>query len=161
LAESRSSTDVPFEDIPQTVLDDVQRGIHHYFAPLLLLSPEHPKKPVALGGSGTFVELDGKYYILTADHVWNNASKWPQLGLVLEAEGGGPLGIPIDRMAPPRRLAGHKYTEWGPDLALVELPAHLVSSIKARKSFLNLAKRRARFESHPPREDKASGSLWV
>jgi len=40
---------------------------------------------VDLAGSGTLVELAGKYYILTADHVWNKAECWAQIGLVLEA----------------------------------------------------------------------------
>src|SRR5207244_8585039 len=66
--------------------------------------------------------------------------------------------ITTDRMAQPKRLVADAYSEWGPDLALLEIPAHLVSSIKARKSFLNLAKRRSRFENHPPRVDKA---LWA
>src|SRR5205807_5751732 len=103
------------------------------------------------------VELAGRYHILTADHVWNNASRWAQIGLVLEAEGGAPLTIPTG-MVQPKRLASDEYSEWGPDLALLEIPAHLISSIKARKSFLNLAKRRLRFAAHPPRMDKA---LWA
>ena len=79
MGECRSSLDVSFDDIPQPVLDEVQRDIQHYFVPLLLLSPEDPWKPVGLGGSGTLVELAGRYHILTADHVWNNASRWPRL----------------------------------------------------------------------------------
>ena len=59
MGECRSSLDVSFDDIPQPVLDEVQRDIQHYFVPLLLLSPEDPWKPVGLGGSGTLVELPG------------------------------------------------------------------------------------------------------
>lgn len=158
MGDSRSSADVPFDDIPQSVLEEVRLGIQHYFVPLLLLSPEDPTEPVVLGGSGTLVELVGRHYILTADHVWNKAARWAQIGLVLEAEGGAPLTIETNPDSPPKRLAADKYTEWGPDLALLEIPPHLVPSIRARKSFLNLARRRSMFEAHPLRMEKA---LWA
>ncbi len=151
------SPDVSLDDIPQSVLEEVRLGIQHYFVPLLVISPEHPKHPVDLAGSGTLVELAGKHYILTADHVWNRTDGWAEIGLALEAAGGAPLAIPIDRISP-KRLVDSAYSEWGPDLALLELPPHLVPTIGARKSFLNLARRRSMLTSHPPQMEKA---LWV
>jgi len=87
------SPDVSLDDIPQSVLEEVRLGIQHYFVPLLVISPEHPKHPVDLAGSGTLVELAGKHYILTADHVWNRTDGWAEIGLALEAAGGAPLAI--------------------------------------------------------------------
>jgi hypothetical protein len=68
-----------------------------------------------------------------------------------------PLSIPRDRVIA-NRLGGPPYSEWGPDLALLEIPPHLVATIKTRKSFLNLAKRRAMLSAYPPRIEK---TLWA
>jgi len=68
-----------------------------------------------------------------------------------------PLSIPRDRVIA-NRLGGPPYSEWGPDLALLEIPPHLVATIKTRKSFLNLAKRRAMLSAYPPRMEK---TLWA
>lgn len=114
------------------------------------------KAPVALAGSGTFVELSGRHYILTADHVWNGTEGWEELAIALAAE-GTPLSIPRDRVIA-NRLGGPPYSDWGPDLALLEIPPHLVATIKTRKSFLNLAKRRAMLSAYPPRMEK---TLWA
>ncbi len=70
------SPEVSLDEIPQPVLKEVRLGIQHYCVPLLVISPEDSKHPVDLAGSGTLVELAGKYYILTADHVWNKAECW-------------------------------------------------------------------------------------
>ncbi len=133
-------------------------GIQAYLAPLIVISPNAPadKAPVALAGSGTFVELSGRHYILTADHVWNGTEGWEELAVALAAE-GTPLSIPRDRVIA-NRLGGPPYSEWGPDLALLEIPPHLVATIKTRKSFLNLAKRRAMLSAYPPRMEK---TLWA
>ncbi len=151
------SPDVLLDDIPQSLLEEVRLGLQHYFVPLLVISPKHAKHPVDLAGSGTLVELAGRHYIRTADHVWNKTVGWAQIGLVLEAAGGAPLAIPTDRISP-KRLVVSEYSEWGPDLALLELPPHMIATIGARKSFLNLAKRRSMLASHPPQMDKA---LWA
>lgn len=150
------SPDVSIDDIPQAVLEEARLEIQHYFVPLLVMSPERPKHQVGLGGSGTLVELAGRHYILTADHVWNATEGWDAIGLALAAE-GAPLAIPRDRVAA-NRLGGSPYSRWGPDLALLEIPPHFVTTIRARKSFLNLARRRSMLPSHPPQTEKA---LWA
>lgn len=92
------------------MLEEVRLEIQHYFVPLLVASLEDPKHPLAqlpaevgldLAGSGTIVESAGKHYILTADHVWNKAEGWEQIGLML-ADGGTPLGIPCNLLTPKR-----------------------------------------------------------
>jgi hypothetical protein len=113
---------------------------------------------VDLAGSGTFVELAGRHYILTADHVWNKVTteRWEELAVALAAE-GRPLPMPRGDVTA-HRLGKPPYTEWGPDLALLEVPPELVATIKAKKSFLNLAKRRGMLKTHPPRMEK---TLWA
>lgn len=152
------SPDISFDDVPQAALEQAREGIQAYLAPLLVISPDAPKdrSPVSLAGSGTFVELAGRHYILTADHVWTRTEGWEELAIALAAD-GKPLGIPRKHLIP-RRLGGPPYNEWGPDLALLEIPPHFVPTIKGRKSFVNLAKRRAMLSTRPPRLEKA---LWA
>lgn len=151
------SPDVSVDDIPQSVLEDVRLEIQHYLVPLLVGSRDNPKHPVDLAGSGTLVELASRHYILTADHVWNKAQVqgWEEVGLMLAD--GAPLGIERKLIAAKRLTAG-SHSRWGPDLALLEIPPNLVGAIRARKSFLNLARRRSMLPSHPPQTEK---SLWT
>jgi len=152
------SVDVSLDDIPQSALEQARQGIQAYLAPLIRISPEAPpdRPAVALGGSATFVELAGRHYILTADHVWNGTEGWAELAIALASD-GMPLSVPRDYLIP-KRLGRPPYSEWGPDLALLEIPANLVRTIEGRKSFLNLGKRQAMLTTHPPRFEK---TLWA
>jgi hypothetical protein len=131
--------------------------IQHYLIPLLVGSRDNRQRPVDLAGSGTLVELASRHYILTADHVWNRAEvqDWEEIGLMLAD--GAPLGIERKHIVVKRLRAG-SYSRWGPDLALLEIPSNLVGTIMARKSFLNLARRRSMLPSHPPQTEK---TLWA
>jgi hypothetical protein len=151
------SPEINTSDIPDGDLKAISDHLVTYFVPLLVLSPEDPKHPVDFAGSGTLVELNSRHYILTADHVWNKTQNWPEIGLVLEAKGGTPLTIPRAGVSV-KRLGEGEYSEWGPDLALIELPRQIVGAIQSRKSFLNLARRREMLATHPPTTEKA---LWV
>jgi hypothetical protein len=152
------SPDVSIDAIPQAALEQARQGIQAYLAPMIVISPDAPldRTPVALAGSGTFVELDGRHYVLTADHVWTGTEGWADLAIALVAE-GMPLSIPRDRIVP-KRLGAPPYTEWGPDLALLEIPPHFVPTIKGTKSFLSLVRRREMLRTNPPRIEKA---LWA
>ena len=70
------------------------------------------------------MELAGRHYVLTADHVWNQTKDrqkdWKELVIAVVSD-SKPLSIPVDRIVE-RRLGGPPYTEWGPDLALLEIP---------------------------------------
>jgi hypothetical protein len=151
------NSEILFADIPQPILEDIRQGLQAYFLPLLVLSREDDARPAGLAGSGTLVEISSTHYILTADHVWNEARRWPELALLLAPEGGTPLAIPTDGIAV-KRLRGLQYTAWGPDLALLELPSQVVGTIQGRKSFLNLERRRSMLATNPPKTDKA---LWA
>jgi hypothetical protein len=70
---------------------------------------------------------------------------------------GTPLGIPCN-LVRAKRLGEKPYSQWGPDLALLEIPSHLVGTIAARKSFVNLARRRSMLTTHPPRLEK---TVWA
>ena len=149
------SPDVSSDEIPQSLLEEIRERIQDYFVPLLVISPGDRK--VGAAGSGTLVELAGKHYILTAKHVWSEVKRWEEIGLVLTGE-GVPLAIPRDRIVAKLVGAGSAAGEWGPDLALLELPPHLVGEVGARKSFLNLAREHSALSSHPPQLEKA---VWA
>jgi len=59
-----------------------------------------------LAGSGRLVEIASRYYILTADHVWNRVEVqgWEELALVLTD--GAPLGIERELTAAKRLRSG-------------------------------------------------------
>ena len=66
------------------------------------------------------------------------------------------FAIPRDAIRA-RILWSRENPEWGPDLALLELPGPFVARIAAHKSFLNLAQQRATLAAHPP----ALGRCWA
>jgi len=93
-------------------------------------------------GSGTFVTVNGRYGILTAEHVWEavkNRAKMESAISIIAADGFHQLKIPIDHLVPHLRLP---FADDGslPDIQFLELPAVHVATIYARKSFANLTK---------------------
>jgi hypothetical protein len=107
-------------------------------------------------GSGTLVEINGNYHILTAAHVWHEARDVAELGLVLTTY---PSAFAIPREAiSAKQLWDRRSPEWGPDLALLTLPRPVVSTIAQYKSFLNLALHRSTIAAHPPAVAKG---LWA
>lgn len=99
------------------------------------------------------MEIEGTHYILTAAHVWYEIRDAEQIGLTLTAY-LSTFSIPRDAIST-KELWNGKISEWGPDLALLELPRPIVSTIEAHKSFLNLAQQRATFAASPPDTVKA------
>ena len=81
--ERQVKKEISIMDIPQNVLDDVMLLLKNYLVAFYIVLPEkqqpHPR-PI---GSGTFVEIEGSHYILTAAHVWNKAREAKNIGLVL------------------------------------------------------------------------------
>jgi hypothetical protein len=149
--------DVPFERIPRTVDDEVAANLMHYFVPLSVVQRPHNSEPrMTFIGSGTLVEIHGGFHILTAAHVWNEAKEEDELCLALTSYPSG-FVIPIKAIAP-REIWTRDTPEWGPDLALLDLPRPFVSTIAAYKSFLNLALHRSTLDAHPPAIEKG---LWA
>jgi hypothetical protein len=143
---------VQIKDIPQSLLDEIfELNLQHYFVPILALRTERCKEPVKLIGSGTLVGIGSSYHILTAAHVWDATEAFPSLGLVI-AHRGSPLSIQREYIQA-RRLRGSGSEEFGPDLALLALPAPNVSQIRAHKSFLDLMRQRDKCCADSPPQD--------
>ena len=141
---------VPLRDIPQYLLDDIGGDLEHYVAVILGLAAEGRSDPLRLIGSGTFVVIGGRHYVLTAAHVWEMTGRFPTIGLILTSTHHSWFPIPRDTIAARVVRGGPASGELGPDLALLELPPNHVPRIAAHKSFLDLAKRREESFSETP-----------
>jgi len=95
-----------------------------------------------LGGSGTLVSINGRHAILTADHVLENLPNSGDVGLILPTRYGAQLHrVTLDMvLAQKVRVARGTIRSDGPDIGVLLIPAPVVNTIKAGKSFYNLAK---------------------
>ena len=147
------SPEIKMKDIPQSFMDAVRNGLKNYLVPMLGFSEADP---VPLG-SGTYVRIGDRYGILTAAHVWNAASSYQKIFIILTDR--SPTAFSISpRHISPKLIWGGKENEWGPDLAFLELAPNDVATLKGSKSFLNLAKQKAGLLEKPPNTEKG---LWA
>ena len=144
------------KDIPQAVLDEVILSLKHYLVALYFLVPEKPHPRLRIIGSGTLVELEGVYYILTAAHVWHEVRGADQIGLAL-TDHQSAFMIPRESITA-KELWGGILSEWGPDMALLRLPPPVIPTISAHKSFLNLALQKESLPAYPP---TIENGLWA
>ena len=131
----------PIKDISQSLLDEVKDSLKNYLVALYVPLDERPPRPRPIG-SGTLVQIEGTHHILTAYHVWHETRGAEQIGLVLTDHQSA--FMPINAISV-KELWGGKISEWGPDIALLRIPPFFVSTIEARKSFLNLAQQKDSF----------------
>lgn len=104
------------------------------------------------GGSGTLVSIDGIEGVLTAKHVLSSLDRNKIAGLVLPSPGPPKLHHISFRMEHTSRLTlptMGEPTSSGPDLALLIPPPDVLSTLRAKKSFYNLAKRRTKMLEAP------------
>jgi hypothetical protein len=147
--------DLPIKDIPQKVLDDVILVLKNYLVALYTVLPQKQQSRPRPIGSGTFVEIEGMHYVLTAAHVWHEARKAEKIGLVL-TDYQSSFMVLRDAIAA-KELWDGKISEWGPDIALLKLAPSDVATIKAHKSFLNLMQQKGSLAEFSPVIEKG---LW-
>lgn len=147
--------DLPIKDIPQKVLDDVIQVLKNYLVALYMVLPQKQQPQPRPIGSGTFVEIEGTHYVLTAAHVWHEARKAEKIGLVL-TDYQSSFMVLRDGIAA-KELWDGKISEWGPDIALLKLAPSDVATIKAHKSFLNLMQQKGSLAEYSPVIEKG---LW-
>lgn len=152
-----STRDVQIKDIPIAVLDQVEKGLRHYFVPILAFWAERPVPELKLIGSGTLIDIAGKGYILTAGHVWAATAGADSLHLLMMS-GRSRVEIPCIDISASTIWDRAASSEWGPDLALLEIPAPQLGSIRACKSFLNYGLQSDNFYQHPSKYEK---TLWA
>lgn len=149
---------ISITDVPMAVWEQVQEGLWHYFVPILTLR-KHEGKPVPeLIGSGTLIDIDGKRCILTAAHVWAKAQGVDLLYLLIKKPGRALVKIPYANISARTLWNRESPEEWGPDLALLEIPPPQLTTINAYKSFLNFEQQLADLSENPP---KIENAVWV
>jgi len=127
-------------DLPEAVTNRIVEATGDYIVPLII-------NDIPLG-SGTLVEIDGHYGVLTAEHVVRHPNR-PDLHLnnlshdgpkLLVPPAEYPGGEPIESFAL-RVISSNRHNdEYGPDLAFITLPdSPLLRELRARRSFYPLA----------------------
>jgi len=149
--------DVHFNDIPMAVLDQVENGLRHHFVPIVARWNQKGVPDLKLIGSGTLIDIDGKGYILTAAHVWGATAGADTLHLLMMS-GRSLVEIPCPEITARTIWNRQSPDEWGPDLALLEIPPLKLDTIKAHKSLLNFERQRASLAENPPMTEKV---LWA
>jgi len=146
---------VRLSDIPQEFFESISRHIANYTVGFVQPDGTSSSADVVLHGSGTLVEIDGVYGILTAHHVMEALLKrGEEIGLVLSPN-LPTLHSPKIRsdFLTPLKVARGQVDAEGPDLAVIVLPSVNLGSIKALKSFYNLGLRRDQILHNPPGND--------
>jgi hypothetical protein len=111
-----------------------------YTVTLFALSTPPTGDVLTLAGTGTLIAYKDAHYILTAAHVWHNAlKKADHVGITLrETYDHTCLMDPATIVAsgPP---VPSDWTEWGPDIVFLRIPAVRVGEIKVFRVFYSLA----------------------
>lgn len=128
-------------DLPAAANERIVAETRNYVVPLIINDIPH--------GSGTLVEIDGHYGLLTAEHVARNPDR-PELRLdnlshdgpkLLVPPAEFPGGEPIESFALRVFTTKRNNDEYGPDLAFIALPdSPLLRELRARRSFYPLTK---------------------
>ena len=93
-----------------------------------------------LTGTGTLVTIAGAYYILTASHVWHKVLKGAdKVGITLIEDRDHAFFMDLKQVVPRSLPVDERWTEWGPDLILLPIPAEYLGSINARQLFYSTA----------------------
>jgi hypothetical protein len=151
--------ELSLSQIPSQLIEEISKDISDFVIGLVRLRDTPSGQDAELGGSGTLVQIDETYGILTAHHVLSNLPKDGDIGLILATRFGAQLHrytIPSQVIRRVEIARGQIESE-GPDLALLIIPAAEVELIKAFKSFYNLVSRRDEILVNPP--DKNDG-IW-
>lgn len=123
-------------------------------------SGPEPEFDAVLGGSGVLVTANGRYAILTADHVIQNLPKNGPVGLIMLGRGGGidhQFILEMDFVQTVTVGRGENES-LGPDLAVIILPRKDIGRLEVWKTFYNLSKRKTEMLSNlPPSE----GGPWL
>jgi len=150
---------LPLHQVPQEVREDAAKGISDFVIGFARLYETESGQDAELAGSGTLVQIDDTYGVLTAYHVLDYLRNTDEIGLILATRFEPSLHrftLKAEVLRPLKIAQGHDQSG-GPDLGLLILPEVDVGSLKARKSFYNLSSHRQRVLDNPPAHDEG---LW-
>jgi hypothetical protein len=124
---------IKFGEIPQTIVNEVLECLIPFSAPITVIVRQRE----LLLGSGTFVEFDGRHFIFTAAHVWEDLKKYGHIGITVRAIASPSVKICM-RDLKPIVVSKRINDEWGPDLAFLELSDQDAGHLNIHKHFWNL-----------------------
>jgi hypothetical protein len=132
--------DVLLKKEPSELRASIVDFIGSFTVALLTVSRSRGIDRLLPAGTGTLVSTSHGHFILTAAHVWETARKSDAIGITLKPAMNHRYLIPTREIVAfgPARPAS--WNEWGPDLALLRIPAERVGSISAYRLFYNLAR---------------------
>jgi hypothetical protein len=142
-------------DIPSNFFESATKRIIDYLIGIVRIIGNEPKEDAILIGSGTLVDINGTFGILTAQHVIDELPRHGNLGLIISEQVHRPT---IDaNVLIYSRMGRGRDPSTGPDLGFIKLPNSIISILKAYKSFYNVTKSRNRVLDNPPADDLG---LW-
>jgi hypothetical protein len=147
---------IQFGDIPQTILNEVLECLRPFSAPITVIERQRDLFP----GSCTFVEFEGRHYLLTAAHVWEGLKPFGHIGITVRRTASPPVRICTQDLRPivVGKRENDVWNEWGPDLAFLELSDSDAENLMTYKSFCNLGNRHE-LKSVPLQE--IGNAAWV
>src|SRR3990172_1041210 len=139
-------------DAPRRLLEEASNELVDYQIGFVILDKNAAPEDALLAGSGTLVEIDGTHAILTADHVIENLPQKGKVGLILPTRFPAQVHRAIIEIEFSNKITVSRGTieSDGPDLAFLTIPQPFVGTLKAKKTFYNLCKRRSRILEKQP-----------
>lgn len=145
---------VRVEDLPEELIEPILEQIKYYSIGLIRVDRDDSGEKANLIGSGTLIQVQGNYGILTAHHVASKLKNCTQLGIAISAHlptmdihkyvfDPKMLHI-VDVGMPQKRKEFNR-----PDLAVMVFLHLDIGWLKAIKSFINIARSRQKILSEP------------
>ena len=150
------SETIKFGEIPQTIVNEVLECLNAFSAPITVIVRQRE----LFLGSCTFVEFEGRHFIFTAAHVWDDLKDYGHIGITARAIASPSVKICTRDLRPivVGKRKNDEWNEWGPDLAFLELSDSDAGNLKTCKSFWNLGNSRE-LKSMPLQEIR--NAAWV
>lgn len=138
---------IKITDIPSDFLKTATRDILNYTIGLVNVTENDGIEDAAIIGSGTLVNVNDTYGILTANHVIDAFSSDGEIGFVI-SEKLHKFSLKVQSFSF-LTIAKAKIESEGPDIGFIRIPDAILGQIKAFKSFYNLSKRKTIVENPP------------
>jgi hypothetical protein len=139
-------------DIPRELREEIAKYISDFAVGFVKLRDTPLGEDAELAGSGTLVQIDDFFGILTAYHVLKNLPQSGEIGLLLSTRSDPQLHAPKIKveMVKKIKIAYGNSVAKGPDIGFLLLQSVEVGWIKAIKSFYNLSLRREKLLTSAP-----------
>lgn len=142
---------IPHHEVPRDVIKEAGMLISDYVIGFVKLRKQKASEEGNLGGTGTLVQINGAFGILTAHHVLEPLKDDPEIGLVVTARSEPtPHRVTLRKeTVQPFLIAKGPHCD-GPDLGFLILSPVDSKSLLAKKSFFNLLAHHEAALDHPP-----------